>query len=450
MLYSVSMNAIPFFEQNKHHFERLNDIIKEHSPEGYPIEGNIWFESGANMDQSMKFLHKRMNLLNCSIYAERILEVGFNAGHSAAIMLLANPNSQIVAFDIGHHPYTIPCLEYLRETFGDRIRLVIGDSGDTVPHFHRENPDLVFDLLHIDGGHEELCIIKDVMNCRWLANKKNHIVIVDDDSMPVINQLNRKWLYSGLFDHPLDKAPCGVELFTKQDKTMDHFITRYNFDEAARAIVIARYNRGIDWLSCVNLAQTQVVVMNKGDVRAEEAEYVVCNCKNVGLDQESHLRYIVENYDNLPEIILFTQDDYDKHINHHNVYNTNYVLGDVEFYTELMFAQAKKMGFSKNAFEYDFGDFSAKYEFKLGKECNEDLIDDTFGAWFEKNIRYPFPKKKFVWYKNAIFAVHKKYILSRPKQDYINILNQFTGVKNEIDHFMERSWYYLLNLDKWV
>jgi hypothetical protein len=130
------------------------------------------------------------------------------------------------------------------------------------------------------------------------------------------------------------------------------------------------------------------------------------------------------------------------------MYNTNYILGDVEFYTELMFSQAKRFGFSKNAFSYDFGSFSANYDFKLSKECKEDLIDVTFGNWFEQNIRYPFPKKKFLWYKNAIFAVHRKYILSRPKKDYINILKQFTGVKNETDHFMERSWYYLLNLDK--
>ena len=34
---------------------------------------------------------------------DKILEIGFNAGHSALIMLLSNPNAKIVAFDIGSH-----------------------------------------------------------------------------------------------------------------------------------------------------------------------------------------------------------------------------------------------------------------------------------------------------------------------------------------------------------
>lgn len=58
-----------------------------------------------------KFLHKLKNisvfLLNKNI--KHVMEIGFNAGFSALLMLMSNPNVHITCIDNGEHAYVIPC-----------------------------------------------------------------------------------------------------------------------------------------------------------------------------------------------------------------------------------------------------------------------------------------------------------------------------------------------------
>ena len=76
------------------------------------------------------------------------MEIGFNSGFSTLLMLISNPNIHIFCFDLGEHKYTIPCYEKLKETFGDRINITIGDSTKTLQNINDN-----YDLIHIDGGH---------------------------------------------------------------------------------------------------------------------------------------------------------------------------------------------------------------------------------------------------------------------------------------------------------
>ena len=54
---------------------------------------------------------KQMNLYKSAMEAKNILEIGFNAGHSCLLFLLANPESKITIFDICEHKYAKPCFE---------------------------------------------------------------------------------------------------------------------------------------------------------------------------------------------------------------------------------------------------------------------------------------------------------------------------------------------------
>lgn len=64
-----------------------------------------------------------------------LAQVGFNAGHSACLLLLANPRARLVAFDLCEHGYARPCAEALRRAFGvHRVELVAGPSGETWAH----------------------------------------------------------------------------------------------------------------------------------------------------------------------------------------------------------------------------------------------------------------------------------------------------------------------------
>ena len=107
-----------------------------------------------------------------------VMEIGFNAGHSAELFLSSNKNINLVSFDIGHHKYVNLGKEFIDKTYPNRHTLIIGNSLSTVPeYFKKENKK--FDLIFIDGDHEYNVAKGDILNCKNLAHDKT-IVVIDD------------------------------------------------------------------------------------------------------------------------------------------------------------------------------------------------------------------------------------------------------------------------------
>lgn len=153
----------------------LNDIIKR---TGEPLEGNVFYEHH-NQAYSINdnFQNKRLNLFYYSRMAVDILEIGFNAGHSALLYLIANPYSKIHFFDLGEHQYSRGCFDYLDKAFPGRISVTWGDSTVTIPQY----PPRLFDFIHIDGGHTRFIAESDFHNCRAFANQDTYLMIDDYD-----------------------------------------------------------------------------------------------------------------------------------------------------------------------------------------------------------------------------------------------------------------------------
>lgn len=68
-------------------------------------------------------------------------------------------------------------------------------------------------------------------------------------------------------------------------------------------IIISRYKENIDWIK--NL-KSSYVVYNKGD--EIEIPHTV-NIPNIGTEPYGYLLYIIDNYENLPDKVIFTQGD---------------------------------------------------------------------------------------------------------------------------------------------
>jgi predicted O-methyltransferase YrrM len=136
-----------------------------------------------------------MNHYSLAKNAKNIIEIGFNAGHSCLLYLLANNESHITVFDICEHKYTIPCFEYLQSLFPNRLTLYSGDSVETVPLFYKNNIDVKLDLIHIDGDRYNNIPKIDFDNVFKLAS---NIIILDSKKKinDVFNEyVNNKKIY---------------------------------------------------------------------------------------------------------------------------------------------------------------------------------------------------------------------------------------------------------------
>ena len=108
-----------------------------------------------------------------------VLEIGFNAGHSAEVFLKNNPDLSLVSFDLGEYRYVSPGKEYIDATYPNRHTLIVGDSRNTIPAYIEKNKGTTFDFIFIDGGHDYDIAKTDIENCFHLAHK-NTIVALDD------------------------------------------------------------------------------------------------------------------------------------------------------------------------------------------------------------------------------------------------------------------------------
>lgn len=163
-------------QETSQHWNKIESLISESKE---LLEGHICL--------SNDFIGKQLNLYHYAKVATQILEIGFNAGHSTLIYLIANPTSKIYLFDLGVHKYTRECFNYLDSVFPNRLSIIYGDSVKVIPQFTRDNPEIKFDLLHIDGGHTTEIATADLINCKALASTHNIVIFDDTDASWLLN-----------------------------------------------------------------------------------------------------------------------------------------------------------------------------------------------------------------------------------------------------------------------
>ena len=146
---------------------------------GEHLEGNVFQEDPIDTDLYQRFLPKRKSIIVSCKNKTNALEIGFNSGYSAVLILLSNLNIKLTCVDIGYHKYTIPCYNQIKQDFGDRIELLIGDSRNVVPTINDR-----FDLVHIDGGHTLEIAECDIINSNKLL-MNNSVIIMDDVNVNV-------------------------------------------------------------------------------------------------------------------------------------------------------------------------------------------------------------------------------------------------------------------------
>jgi len=135
-------------------------------------------EGGTGKDEMTFFL----NFLRREKQIKTILEIGFNAGLSAATFLYARPDITVISVDIGEHEYVLSAKKWIDAEFPNRHMLCIGDSTKVLPQIMMQFPSNKPDCIYVDGGHVDPYPRIDIANAIKMATPETFIII--DDVVP--------------------------------------------------------------------------------------------------------------------------------------------------------------------------------------------------------------------------------------------------------------------------
>ena len=177
------------FEQD---LRTLNSIILFSDED---LEGNCyyhWSNPGVGFISDWSFIYKRLNYYSLlkKRQSKKIIEIGFNAGHSALVFLNSmEKDSSLLIFDLCEHTYTESAFSFLKSKYPQVRDLIKGDSRTSIKKWILDNREEIgtFDIIHIDGGHEKEIISYDILHTDALL-KPGGILILDDTQLGEVNQ----------------------------------------------------------------------------------------------------------------------------------------------------------------------------------------------------------------------------------------------------------------------
>ena len=190
------------FEKNEV-IKSLNNIVYE---SGEEMWGNVCYvrkKANTNFidlfpEQFIPYKSRRRNIARIAPHIESIIEIGFNAGHSAALWLMMNEKIKYYGIDIAKDEYMKSCSSFMKDKFGDRFNLFIGDSRTEMKSIDKKiNQEI--DLIHIDGGHSYELADIDLSNSINISKKLNtKFILLDDTDDARVRTAANKYIIKGL------------------------------------------------------------------------------------------------------------------------------------------------------------------------------------------------------------------------------------------------------------
>lgn len=149
------------------------------------------------------------------VQPKKVLEIGFNAGHSAYIWLTQYKNLEFHSIDICQWDYTKKHAHIIEDMFPDRFKFGQIDS-------HKLTPSALegYDMVIIDGDHSLEGITNDFKLC---VNANVPYILIDDYySRPVygyIKHAQTKYPYEdiGIFNYDSLRSDNTYVLLKKQE-----------------------------------------------------------------------------------------------------------------------------------------------------------------------------------------------------------------------------------------
>lgn len=189
--------------------EKAYPVLKN---KNFELEGGLWRRPGYR-----KFVQNIAKNLQPKI----VLEIGFNGGHGAATILDEKSVEEFITFDICRWGYEKEAWEILHNDFSYPISVVVGDSVESVPAYHEQNPGKKYDLIIVDGFHFDDHPYLDL---------KNTFPLLSDDGFLLLDDLN------------VPAVKMGFEKFMKENQSICAFaIPNYSLQEFIPDSIVSKF-----------------------------------------------------------------------------------------------------------------------------------------------------------------------------------------------------------------
>ena len=158
--------------------------------------------------------------------------------------------------------------------------------------------------------------------------------------------------------------------------------------------------------------------------------------KNIGVDAYDKFHFILNNYENLPDIIFFSTD---------SMFSTPKKIKKIRFILDHIDILKNRPGFLTG---HIFKIPKSEIKYKLDKRFGIDIIPSSirpFDKWFNHHINQDIDVSKIFICKKSTFAVTKDLILSNPKYIYQKFLEEIenhsiNGHDSEVPHYFEMAY----------
>lgn len=183
--------------------QMVRTVLDKLEPDDYVRYLKLYLDEGRQRFGSHWKLLEIMNVLYAAaelIRPRRYLEIGVRRGRSMAMVLTACPEVEVVGFDMWMENYAGmenpgPAFvkgEMMKVAPLAKVKLIDGNSHQTVPDFLKANPATMYDLITVDGDHSERGALQDLRDVLPRLSMGGAIVF-DDISHPQHPYLIKTW-----------------------------------------------------------------------------------------------------------------------------------------------------------------------------------------------------------------------------------------------------------------
>jgi len=202
--------------------------------------------------------------------------------------------------------------------------------------------------------------------------------------------------------------------------------------------IISRYSEGYSWIEEYS---QDYLIYNKGEPVLDNPKII--NTENVGGNQRDVAKFAYENYDNLPNIMIFIQafpfdhckkEVFDEIIKQHK-------FTALEYYGNTPANGWEQRDESGGFCELNNNWYITAHNATYGLTCKYDSFDEFMNKYFDNYNHVDFIR----FAPGSQYLVTPKEILQYPRNFWKSLMEELITKNSTEAHIVERSFWYILS-----